>query len=103
MNQILEFHLAEAWLKLNKPKQPCIMFRYWEDDNVGETSIRYFQRIFSEIKLDVCIPDDIPSEYVVADVDADLVCKLVQAVNGYDKWGEDLYGWDGTTFYWSRE
>lgn len=103
MNQILEFHLAEAWLKLNKPKQPCIMFRYWEDHEEGETSIRYFQRIFTKAKIDVCIPSNTSSEYIAADVDASLVYEIVQAVHIYDKWGENLYGWDGTTFYWSRE
>ena len=95
--------MAEAWLKLNKPKQPCIMFRYWEDHEEGETSIRYFQRIFTKAKIDVCIPRNTSSEYIVADVDASLVYKIVQTVHSYDKWGENLYGWDGTTFYWSRD
>jgi len=103
MNQVLEFHLAEAWLKLNKPNQPCIMFRYWEDHEEGETSIRYFQRIFTRAKIDVHFPRDTSSEYIVADVDASLVYKIVQEVHGYDKWGENLYGWDGTAFYWSRD
>ena len=103
MKQVLEVHLVEAWLKLNKPNQPCIMFRYWEDHEEGETSIRYFQRIFTKAKIDVCIPADIGSEYVVVDVDADLVYKLVEAVHSHDKWGDNLYGWNGPTFYWSRD
>ena len=104
MNQVLEIHLVQAWFKLNKPNQPCVMFRYWEDDDdAAQNSISYFQNIFERAKIDVCIPCAPFSTYIVSDVDAALVHKLVQAVNDYDKWGEDLYGWDGTNFFWSRE
>ena len=78
------------------------MFRYW-DAELGNNSIVYFQNIFEEAKIDVCIPRDTLSEYIVSDVDASLVHKLVQAVNDFNKWGSDLYGWDGTNFFWSRE
>jgi hypothetical protein len=107
-HQVLELHLVQAWFKLNKPGQPCIMFRYWDaaldwDAALGDNSIIYFQNIFERAKIDVCIPRDTLSEYIVLDVDASLVYKLVQAVNDYNKWDSDLYGWDGTNFFWSRE
>jgi hypothetical protein len=110
-HQVLELHLVQAWFKLNKPGQPCIMFRYW-DAALGNNSIIYFQNIFERAKIDVCISRDTLSEYIVSDddaayivldVDASLVHKLVQAVNDYNKWASDLYGWDGTNFFWSRE
>jgi len=103
MNQVLELHLVEAWFKLNKPNQPCIMFRYWQDTDTEQNSIGYFKNIFKEAKINIIIPNDTLSQYILLDIDAALVHKLVQAVHDYDKWGEDLYGWDGKTFYWSRD
>lgn len=100
---VTEVNLVQAWLKANKPNQPCVMFRFWDDDE-GFTSVQYFRKIFARCGEHLEIPDDCDGEYVVVDVNsAMLVYKLVQAVHSHDKWGESFYGWSGTTFYWSRD
>lgn len=105
--QILEANMVEAWFEKHCKGRAGICFAHVEETipelgNDTWNSVEYFNSIFEDNGLSRFDFKDL-SEYVFIEVEADIMRKMINAVHDYDKFGPDLYGWDGQHFFWSRD